>query len=177
MRFIIVAIVANFISTLYQIRGRCAAEYGIMSNIMFVFVVACAFVAVLILLPLSVARLARAPWKWGVLALILSTCTASIAWAVRDFTARCWASDQSMHIRWNVTWLCDQYSQIDKLGDETLRRDYVTNFLGNACILLNLDNKKAPNTYNLVERYYLDWNDRIDGHGRVRPDCHSKLPQ
>jgi hypothetical protein len=148
-----------------------------MSNIMFVFVVACAFVAVLILLPLSVVRLARAPWKWGVLALILSTCTASIAWAVRDFTARCWASDQSMHIRWNVTWLCDQYSQIDKLGDETLRRDYVTNFLDNACILLNLDNKKAPNTYNLVERYYLDWNDRIDGHGRVSPDCHSKLPQ
>ena len=130
---------------------------------MLVFVVACAFVALIILIPLSVVGLARAPWKWGVLALILSTCTASIAWAVRDFTASRWKSDQSMHIRWNVTWLLDQYGAIDKLGDETLRRDYVTNFLDNACILLNLDNKNAPNTSNLVERFYLDWNDRIDG--------------
>ena len=55
----------------------------------------------------------------------------------------------------------DQYGRIDKMGDETLRRDYVTNFLDNACILLNLDNKNAPNTSNLVERFYLDWNDRI----------------
>ena len=128
---------------------------------MLVFVVACAFVALIILIPLSVARLARAPWKSGVLALILSTCTASIAWAVRDFTASCWKSDQCMHIRWNVTWLLDQYGAIDKIGDETLRRDYVTNFLGNACILLDIDSKNAPNTSNLVERYYLDWNDRI----------------
>ena len=127
-----------------------------------VFVVACAFVAVLILIPLSVARLARAPWKWGVLALILSTCTASIAWAVRDFTASCWKSDQGMHIRWNVTWLSDQYGRIDKMGDENLRRDYVTNFIYNACTLLNLDSKTAPNTSNLVERYYFDWDDRIE---------------
>ena len=128
---------------------------------MLVFVEACAFVAVLILIPRSVAMLARAPWKWWVLALILSTSTASIAWAVRDFTARCWKSDQSMHIRWNVTWLLDQYGAIDKIGDETLRRDYVTNFLDNACILLNLDCKTAPNTSNLVERYYFVWDGRI----------------
>jgi hypothetical protein len=82
-------------------------------------------------------------------------------WQTWDFTASCWKSDQSMHIRWNVTWLLDQYGAIDKIGDETLRRDYVTNFLDNACILLNLDNKNAPITSNLVERYYLDWNDRI----------------
>ena len=67
-----------------------------------------------------------------------------------------------MHIRWNVTWLLDQYGTIDKIGDETLRRDYVTNFLDNACILLYLDNKNAPNTSNLVERYYFDWDDRIE---------------
>ena len=106
--------------------------------------------------------LARARWKSLVWALILSTSTASIAWAVRDFTASCWKSDQSMHVRWNVTWLSDQYGRIDKLGDENLRRDYVTNFLDNACILLNLDCKTAPNTSNLVERYYFEWDDRID---------------
>jgi hypothetical protein len=73
-----------------------------------------------------------------------------------------WKNNQSMHIRWNVTWLSDQYGGIDKLGDENLRRDYVTNFLDNACILLNLDCKTAPNTSNLVERYYFDWDGRID---------------
>ena len=67
-----------------------------------------------------------------------------------------------MHIRWNVTWLLDQYGTIDKIGDETLRRDYVTNFIYNACTLLNLDCRTAPNTSNLVDRYYFDWNDRID---------------
>ena len=128
---------------------------------MLVFVGACAFVAVLILIPLSVAMFARAPWKWWVLALILSTSTASIAWAVRDFTASCWKSDQSMHIRWNVTWLSDQYGRIDKIGDENLRRDYVTNFIYNACTLLNLDCRTAPNTSNLVERYYFVWDGRI----------------
>ena len=65
-------------------------------------------------------------------------------------------------IRWNVTWLSDQYGRIDKMGDENLRRDYVTNFIYNACTLLNLDCRTAPNTSNLVERYYFDWNDRID---------------
>ena len=120
-----------------------------------------AIVAVLTLIPLSVAMLARARWKSLVWALILSACTASVAWFVRDLNAEMWKSNQSMHIRWNVTWLLDQYGTIDKIGDETLRRDYVTNFLDNACILLNLDNKNAPNTSNLVERFYLDWNDRI----------------
>ena len=72
-----------------------------------------------------------------------------------------WKNNQSMHIRWNVTWLSDQYGRIDKLGDENLRRDYVTNFLDNACILLNLDCKTAPNTSNHVERYYFDWDGRI----------------
>ena len=124
---------------------------------MSVFVVACAFAAVLILIPLSVAMLARTRWKSLVWALILSACTAFVAWFVRDLNA-----DQSMHIRWSVTWLSDQYGRIDKLGDENLRRDYVTNFLDNACILLNLDCKTAPNTSNLVERYYFDWDGRID---------------
>ncbi len=129
---------------------------------MSVFVVACAFAAVLILIPLSVAMLARTRWKSLVWALILSACTAFVAWFVRDLNAEMWKNNQSMHIRWNVTWLSDQYGRIDKLGDENLRRDYVTNFLDNACILLNLDCKTAPNTSNLVERYYFDWDGRID---------------
>ena len=129
---------------------------------MSVFVVACAFAAVLILIPLSVAMLARTRWKSLVWALILSACTAFVAWFVRDLNVEMWKNNQSMHIRWNVTWLSDQYGRIDKLGDENLRRDYVTNFLDNACILLNLDCKTAPNTSNLVDRYYFDWNDRID---------------
>ena len=128
---------------------------------MSVFVVACAFAAVLILIPLSVAMLARTRWKSLVWALILSACAAFVAWFVRDLNAEMWKNNQSMHIRWNVTWLSDQYGRIDKLGDENLRRDYVTNFLDNACILLNLDCKTAPNTSNLVERYYFDWDGRI----------------
>ena len=128
---------------------------------MSVFVVACAFAAVLILIPRSVAMLARTRRKSLVWALILSACTAFVAWFVRDLNAEMWKNNQSMHIRWNVTWLSDQYGRIDKLGDENLRRDYVTNFLDNACILLNLDCKTAPNTSNLVERYYFDWDGRI----------------
>ena len=121
-----------------------------------------AIVAVLTLIPLSVAMLARARWKSLVWALILSACTASVAWFVRDLNAEMWKSNQSMHIRWNVTWLSDQYGRVDKMGDENLRRDYVTNFIYNACTLLNLDCRTAPNTSNLVERYYFEWNDRID---------------
>ena len=120
-----------------------------------------AIVAVLTLIPLSVAMLARARWKSLVWALILSACTASVAWFVRDLNAEMWKSNQSMHIRWNVTWLSDQYGRIDKMGDENLRRDYVTNFIYNACTLLNLDYRTAPNTSNLVERYYFDWDGRI----------------
>lgn len=37
----------------------------------------------------------------------------------------------------------------------------MTNFYKNACILLNLDCARLPNTSNLVERYYFDWDERI----------------
>ena len=86
---------------------------------------------------------------------------ALMAWFVRDFMASRWKSGQSMHIRWNVMQFSDQYNRIDKLGNEDLRWDYVTNFCRNACILLNLDCKTAPKTSNIVERYYFDWEDRI----------------
>ena len=95
-------------------------------------------------------------------AIFLIVIAALGAWTVRGFMAERWKSDQSMHIRWNVTWFSDQYNRIDKLGNEKLRRDYVTHFCRNACILLNLDCKTAPNTSNIVERYYFDWEDRID---------------
>ena len=86
---------------------------------------------------------------------------AFFAWFARDLEARKWKSDQHMHIRWNATCFSDQYKRIDRLGDENLRRDYVTNFCQNACILLGLDAKTAPNTSNIVERYYHDWDERI----------------
>ncbi len=68
---------------------------------------------------------------------------AFVAWFTRDLEARKWKSDQHMHIRWNATCFSDQYERIDRLGDENLRRDYVTNFCRNACILLSLDAKTA----------------------------------
>ena len=95
-------------------------------------------------------------------AIFLIVIAALGAWTVRGFMAERWKSDQSMHIRLNITWFSDQYNRIDKLGNEDLRRDYVTNFCRNACILLNLDCKTASNTSNIVERYYFDWEDRID---------------
>ena len=70
------------------------------------------------------------------LALVASV--AFVAWFARDLEARKWKSDQHMHIRWNATCFSEQYERIDRLGDENLRRDYVTNFCRNACILLNL---------------------------------------
>ena len=95
-------------------------------------------------------------------AIFLIVMAALGAWTVRSVIAERWKSDQGMHIRWNVTWFSDQYNRIDKLGNEDLRRDYVTNFCRNACILLNLDCKTAPSTSNIVERYYFDWEGRID---------------
>ena len=86
---------------------------------------------------------------------------AFVACFARDLEARKWKSDQHLHIRWNATCLAGQYERIDRLGDENLRRDYVTNFCQNACILLSLDMKTAPNTSNIVERYYHDWDERI----------------
>ena len=120
-----------------------------------------AVIAVLTLIPLSVSMLARARWKSLVWALILSACTASVAWFVRGLNAEMWKSEQSMHIRWNITCFSDQYERIDRLVDENLRRDYVTNFCQKACILLGLEMKTAPNTSNIVERYYHDWDERI----------------
>ena len=91
----------------------------------------------------------------------LVACVAFVVWFARDLEARKWKSDRHMHIRWNVTCFSDQYERIDRLGDENLRRDYVTNFCREACVLLNLDMKTAPNTSNIVERYYHDWDERI----------------
>lgn len=96
-----------------------------------------------------------------VLGFALVAGVAFVAWFTRDLEARKWKSDQHMHIRWNATCFSDQYKRIDRLGDENLRRDYVTNFCQNACILLSLDMKTSPNTSNIVERYYFDWDERI----------------
>ena len=96
------------------------------------------------------------------LGLALVASVAFVAWFARDLEARRWKSDQHLHVRWNATWFSDQYNRIDKLGNEDLRRDYVTNFCHNACILLNLNCKTSPSTSNIVERYYFDWEDRID---------------
>ena len=122
---------------------------------------------VIALLPIAVTRLFQGSrWTIG-WSLFLIAVSAEGAWAVRGFMAEQWKSDQSMHIRWNVVWFSDQYNRIDKLGNEDLRRDYVTNFCNNACILLNLDCRTTPNTSNLVERYYYDWEDRIYNAERV----------
>ena len=102
--------------------------------------------------------------KWIVYLMLCFALVASVAfvaWFTRDLEARKWKSDQHMHIRWNATCFSDQYERIDRLGDENLRRDYVTNFCQNACILLSLDMKTAPNTSNIVERYYHDWDECI----------------
>ena len=119
------------------------------------------------LLPIAVTRLFQGS-RWTIVwSLFLIAIVALGAWVVRGVKAEVWKSDQHMHIRWNVEWFSDQYNRIDKLGNEDLRLDYVTNFCRNACILLNLDMKTAPNTSNLVERYYSDWEDRIDSAERA----------
>ena len=98
------------------------------------------------LLPIAVTRLFHGS-RWTIVwSLFLIVIVALGAWVVRGVKAEVWKSDQHMHIRWNVEWFSDQYNRIDKLGNEDLRRDYVTNFCRNACILLNLDMKTAPNT-------------------------------
>lgn len=128
---------------------------------MTIFFVAVAICIDIALIPVAVGRILRQRLDsifWTVF-LVLNSGIA--AWGVRSIMAERWKSDQGMHIRWNVVQFQDQYSRIDKLGDEGLRRDYVTNFCNNACTLLNLDLKTAPNTSNLVARYYYDWDDRI----------------
>ena len=110
----------------------------------------------------------------GVRALVLAASVACGTWFVCDFRASVWRMDQCLHIRWNVTRFSDQYARIDKLGDEDLRRDYVTNFCYNACTLLNLGCKTAPNTSNLVERYYYDWDERIDAAESAKSSRHTE---
>lgn len=119
------------------------------------------------LLPVAVVRLfqgSRSTIGWSLFLIVMA---ALGAWTVRDIKAKAWKSDQHMHIRWNVDAFSSQYDRIDKLGNEDLRRDYVTNFCCNACTLLNVDMKTAPNTSNLVERYYYDWDERIDNAARA----------
>ena len=119
------------------------------------------------LFPIALVRVFRnSKWTagWAVFLMVVS---ALGAWMVRGVMAEQWKSDQSMHIRWNVVWLWDQYARIDKLGSEGLRRDYVTNFCNNAGILLNLDCKTNPSTSNMVNRYYVDWEERIDSAERA----------
>ena len=119
---------------------------------------ACLVVAVL---PIAVRRFFQGPrWMIG-WSLFLIVVAAAASWIVRGFVAAQWRSGQCIHVRWNVDWFSDQYNRIDRLGNEDLRRDYVTNFCRNACMLLNLDMKTAPNTSNLVQRYYYDWDERI----------------
>lgn len=113
------------------------------------------------LIPVIVARLFQSSRSTSCSSWFLVVAAALGAWFARGIVESTWKSDQNMHIRWNVTWFSDQYNRIDKLGNEDLRRDYVTNFCNNACTLLNLDCRTAPNTSNLVERYYFDWDDRI----------------
>ena len=105
--------------------------------------------------------------KTALLTMFMMINAALATWFIRGFVAAQWKSDQTMHIRWNVDQFSHQYNRIDKLGNKDLRRDYVTNFCHNACILLNLDCKTAPNTSNLVERYYFDWDERIDNAERA----------
>lgn len=113
------------------------------------------------LLPIAITRLFRNRISIG-WAIVIAINVALIAGITCYLKFASWKTDQSMHIRWNVQWFSDQYNRIDKLGNEDLLRDYVTNFCDNACALLNLDCKTEPSTSNLVERYYLDWEDRID---------------
>jgi len=97
-----------------------------------------------------------------VIGLFVGGVVAGMAWFARGVKECRWRSEQGLHIRWNVEWFSNQYQRISKLGDENLRHDYVTNFCCNACTLLNLACKTAPNTSNLVERYYNDWDERIE---------------
>lgn len=125
------------------------------------FMIAVAALICVALLPIAITRLFRNRISIG-WAIVIAINVALIVGITCYLKFASWKTDQSMHIRWNVQWFSDQYNRIDKLGNEDLRRDYVTNFCHNACALLNLDCKTEPSTSNLVERYYLDWEDRID---------------
>lgn len=130
---------------------------------------------VIALMPISVVKLVRGPRGTVGWALLLSVGSAFIAalvtWGVCSVKAGEWKMRQSMHIRLNVEEFSDQYGRIDKLGNEDLRRAYVTNFCYNACILLNLDCKTAPNTSNIVAQYYYDWDKRISNAERVASEA------
>ena len=94
--------------------------------------------------------------------LVVATIAAGLAWFARGIKESFWRTDQSLHIRWNITNFSDQYERICKLDNESLCHAYVTNFCHEACTLLNYNCKLSPNTSNRVERYYLDWDERID---------------
>ena len=130
------------------------------------FMIAIAALICLALLPIAITRLFRNRISIG-WAIVIAINVALIVGITCYLKFASWKTDQSMHIRWNVQWFSDQYNRIDKLGNEDLLRDYVTNFCDNACILLNVDMKTAPNTSNLVERYYYDWDERIDNAARA----------
>ena len=116
-------------------------------------VMATPFVALCVL-----AHCGRRAFCW---ALALTAVAAGMTWGARGFKEAGWRTEQSLQIRRNVMNFSDQYDRLSKLGDEALRHDYVTNFCGHACTLLNYSCKQAPNTSNLVERYYRDWDGRI----------------
>ena len=121
------------------------------------------FVLMLLTIPAGmIVELYRCGRKALCWALALAAFTGGAVWLWRGVVASAWRTNQAMHIRWNVTYFAQQYDHICGLGDETLRHAYVTNFCANACMLLNYDLKSAPNTSNSVERYYHDWDERID---------------
>lgn len=126
------------------------------------FTIAIAVLICIALMPIAIIRLFRNYHNSVGWTIVIAINVALIVGISCYMKLSCWKMDQSMHIRWNVVWFSDQYDRIDKLGNEDLRRDYVTNFCHNAGALLNLDCKTEPSTSNLVERYYLDWEDRID---------------
>ena len=126
------------------------------------FTIAIAVLVCIALMPIAITRLFRNYHNSVGWTIVIAINVALIVGISCYLKFASWKTDQSMHIRWNVQWFSDQYNRIDKLGNEDLLRDYVTNFCDNACALLNLDCKTEPSTSNLVERYYLDWEDRID---------------
>ena len=129
---------------------------------MFTIAIAVLVLICIALLPIAITRLFRNYHNSVGWTIVIAINVALIVGISCYLKFASWKTDQSMHIRWNVQWFSDQYNRIDKLGNEDLLRDYVTNFCDNACILLNLDCKTAPSTSNLVEQYYFDWEDRID---------------
>ena len=107
----------------------------------------------------ALARSGVKPLFCGLVLMVVAVC---IGWFSRGIKEHNWRMGQSLHIRWNAEFFGEQYMRLHQLGDENLRHAYVTNFSNMACILLNYDCKYAPNTSNLVERYYSDWDERIE---------------